>query len=46
MAVRVNHAGHEDAAGSIDLYRAFWHSQLTPDSRNVFVDDKDIAALD
>jgi hypothetical protein len=46
MAVRVNHAWHENAAARVDLHRAIRRRELPPDFSNTVVNDEDIAALD
>src|SRR5438552_14877574 len=46
VAVRVNHARHENAPARVDLRRAIRHSELPPDFSDAVVNNEDIAALD
>jgi hypothetical protein len=42
MAVRVDHAGHDDAAGGVDLERVIRHLQAGADARDPVADDQDV----
>ena len=46
VAVGVYHARHQNAAAGVDLYRALWDGELTPDCRDALINDEDITVLD
>src|SRR6266702_2237136 len=46
VAVRVNHAWHENAVGRVDLHRALRYGELPSNCSDAVVDHEDIAALD
>jgi hypothetical protein len=46
VAVGVDHARHQDAAGSVDLDRALGHLQAGSDAGDRVVDDEDVGVLE
>src|SRR6266699_1203263 len=45
VAVRVDHARHENTAARVDLHRAIRRGELPPDFSDAAVNDEDVAAL-